>query len=228
MKEKTVSLALTITPSLAQTGCATIGRMMSRASRNGEQKVDQAQEAVSSSGFPLEWVKRSREGDSQAMEQLYGRFKTSFFGLAYRYTYNATTAEDILQDIFIKIFTHIHELDNDEAFIGWAYRIAVNTCLSYLRSHKNIQGKMVPFDVVEGMAQSKAAPDHERMFDRTMEEALQDLSTKLRSVFVLHDIQGFKHEEVAQILGCSAGTSKSQLFKARMKIRQRLQKKRLV
>ena len=132
------------------------------------------------------------------------------------------------QDIFIKIFTHIHKLDNDEAFIGWAYRIAVNTCLSYLRSHKNIQGKMVPFDVVEGVAQSKAAPDHERMFDRIMEEALQDLSTKLRSVFVLHDIQGFKHEEVAQILGCSAGTSKSQLFKARMKIRQRLQKKRLV
>jgi len=87
---------------------------------------------------------------------------------------------------------------------------------------------MVPFDVVEGTAQSKEAPDHERMFDRTMEEALQDLSTKLRSVFVLHDIQGFKHEEVAQILGCSAGTSKSQLFKARMKIRQRLQKKRLV
>jgi len=112
-----VSLALTITPSLDQTGCATIGLKMSRASRNGEPKVGQAQGRVSSSGFPLEWVRRSREGDSQAMELLYGRFKTSFFGLAYRYTYNATAAEDILQDIFIKIFTHIHKLDNDEAFI---------------------------------------------------------------------------------------------------------------
>jgi len=112
-----VSLTLTITSSLDPTGCATICRKMSRASRNEEQKIDQAQERVSSSGFPLEWVRRSREGDSQAMEQLYGRFKTSFFGLAYRYTYNATAAEDILQDIFIKIFTHIHKLDNDEAFI---------------------------------------------------------------------------------------------------------------
>jgi RNA polymerase sigma-70 factor (ECF subfamily) len=193
-----------------------------------EQTVDKEQNRISSSGFPLEWVRRSREGDSQAMELLYGRFKTSFFGLACRYTYNATAAEDILQDIFIKIFTHIHELDNDEAFVGWAYRIAVNTCLSYLRSHKNVARKMVPFDVVEGMAQTKGASDHEKMFDRTMEEALQDLSTKLTSVFVLHDIQGFKHEEIAQIMGCSTGTSKSQLFKARLKIRQRLQKKRLV
>jgi RNA polymerase sigma-70 factor (ECF subfamily) len=201
---------------------------MSHAKMNNKQAAPEAQERVSPAGFPLEWVRRSREGDSQAMELLYGRFKSSFFGLAYRYTYNATAAEDILQDVFIKIYTHIHELDNDEAFVGWAYRIAVNTCLSYLRSNKNVQQKMVPFDVVEGFAQSKAALDHERMFDRTMDEALQDLSTKLRSVFILHDIQGFKHEEVAQILGCSVGTSKSQLFKARMKIRQRLQKKKLV
>ncbi len=228
LKEKNMCLTQTIAASLIPSGYDTIGWRIAGANMSEEQAVDKAQDRVSSSNFPLEWVRRSREGDSQAMELLYGRFKTSFFGLAYRYTYNAAAAEDILQDIFIKIFTHIHKLDNDEAFVGWAYRIAVNTCLSYLRSHKHIAQKMVPFDVVEGMAQDKGPPDHERMFYRTMEEALQGLSAKLRSVFVLHDIQGFKHEEVAQILGCSTGTSKSQLFKARMKIRQRLQKKRLV
>jgi RNA polymerase sigma-70 factor (ECF subfamily) len=228
MKEANMCQAQSIAASLNPSGYVTIGRKNAGENMSERQAADRAQARVSSSGFPLEWVRRSREGDSQAMELLYGRFKTSFFGLAYRYTYNAAAAEDILQDVFIKIFLHIHELDNDEAFVGWAYRIAVNTCLSYLRSHKIVAQKMVPFDVVEGIAQDKRAPDHERMFDRTMEDALQDLSTKLRSVFVLHDIQGFKHEEVAQILGCSSGTSKSQLFKARMKIRQRLQKKRLV
>lgn len=223
-----MSFAQTINACLVPAGCVTIGRKMSHAKLNEGQAAPGTRERVASAGFPLEWVRRSREGDSEAMELLYGRFKSSFFGLAYRYTYNAAAAEDILQDVFIKIFTHVHELDNDEAFVGWAYRIAVNTCLSYLRRHKNIHQKMVPFDSVEGIVQSKAALDHERMFDRSMEEALQDLSTKLRSVFVLHDIQGFKHEEVAQILGCSVGTSKSQLFKARLKIRQRLQRKKLV
>jgi len=221
-------LAQTATASLNPSGYVTIGRKIGGQNMSADMTEEKEQDRVSSSGFPLEWVRRSREGDSQAMELLYGRFKSSFFGLAYRYTYNATAAEDILQDVFIKIFTHIHELDSDEAFVGWAYRIAVNTCLSYLRSHKHIVGKTVPFDMVEGMARDLGAPDHEGMFDRTLEEALQDLSMKLRSVFVLHDIQGFKHEEVAQILGCSVGTSKSQLFKARMKIRQRLQKQRLV
>jgi RNA polymerase sigma-70 factor (ECF subfamily) len=162
------------------------------------------------------------------MERLYSHFRTPFFGLAYRYTYNSAASEDILQDIFIKIFTHIHELDRDEAFMGWAYRIAVNTCLSYLRSRKTMTQKSVPFDVVEGLAGTPDAPDHERMFDRTLKEALRGLSSKLKSVFILHDIQGFKHEEIAQILGCSIGTSKSQLFKARMKIRHCLRRKQML
>lgn len=179
-------------------------------------------------GIPLDLVRRSRQGDSRAMELLYEHYKPSFFGVAYRYTYNQAVSEDILQDIFIKIFTHIHELDNDEAFMGWAYRIAVNTSLSFLRSHKVATRKMVPFESVEGTARKSGDLDHEKMFDKTLDDALRDLSTKLKSVFILHDIQGFKHEEIGQILGCSTGTSKSQLFKARMKIRQRLVRKQLV
>ncbi len=179
-------------------------------------------------GIPLDLVRRSRQGDSRAMELLYEHFKPSFFGVAYRYTYNQAVSEDILQDIFIKIFTHIHELDSNEAFMGWAYRIAVNTSLSYLRSHKAATRKMVPFEFVEGTARNSGELEHEKMFDNTLDEALRDLSTKLKSVFILHDIQGFKHEEIGQILGCSTGTSKSQLFKARLKIRQRLVRKQLV
>jgi RNA polymerase sigma-70 factor (ECF subfamily) len=195
---------------------------------NQERAVDPIQARKKQPGFPLEWVSRSRQGDNHAMELLYQHFKSPFYGLALRYTYNSTAAEDILQDIFIKIFTHIHELESDDAFMGWAYRIAVNTCLSYLRKHKtSVRGK-VAFEVAESLTDIKQGRRHESMFDQAVDEALLGLSSKLKSVFILHDIQGFKHEEIAQILGCSVGTSKSQLFKARMKLRQKLRQQELL
>jgi RNA polymerase sigma-70 factor (ECF subfamily) len=193
---------------------------------DNDQKVDLLQKKRRD--FPLEWVKRSREGDNQAREALYQHFKSAFFSLAYRYTYNAAAAEDLLQDIFIKIFTHIHVLDQDEAFTGWAYRIAVNTCLSYLRSRKTAMKKTVPLNDVEIFLADDKGVDSEKMLKKSLDEAIRGLSVKLRSVFILHDIQGFKHEEIALMLGCSIGTSKSQLFKARMKIRKQLECKQLI
>ena len=172
-------------------------------------------------------VRRSREGDSQSMGLLYEQFKGRMFSLAYRYTYNAASAEDLLQDIFIRVFTHLDTLDKDEAFAGWMYRIAVNTCLSYLRSNKKVLQQAVPLSSVEYTIGEDSQNVSEKMLGKPIEEAIQGLPTKLKSVFLLHDVQGFKHKEIAQILGCSDGTSKSQLFKARMKIRQKLEKKQL-
>ena len=129
---------------------------------NKKNTVESGNDQRKRPGIPLDLVRRSRQGDSRAMELLYEYFKPSFFGVAYRYTYNQAVSEDILQDIFIKIFMHIHELDNDEAFMGWAYRIAVNTSLSYLRSHKVATRKMVPFESVEGTAWKSGELDHER------------------------------------------------------------------
>lgn len=178
--------------------------------------------------FPLEWVRLSRQGDQAAMAALYGHFKSPFFGLAYRYTENSAAAEDLLQDIFIKVFTHLDGLDKDEAFTGWAYRIAVNTCLSYLRHRKITVRKTVSLDDLGASVPDTGSSSPEEMFSGHLEEALACLSSKLKSVFLLHDYQGFKHHEIAQILGCSVGTSKSQLFKARMKIRKYLLKKQLI
>jgi RNA polymerase sigma-70 factor (ECF subfamily) len=182
---------------------------------------------LKSSNYPLEWVSRSRAGDHAAMELLYQHFRSPFLGLAYRYTYNTTVSEDLLQDIFVKIFSHVHELDSDGAFTGWAYKIAVNTCLSYLRHKKAILSKETALEDVPGISYGKQDIQHENMLQHQLEGAMQDLSPKLKSVFILHDIQGFKHEEIAQIMGCSIGTSKSQLFKARMKLKKRLDKKSL-
>jgi RNA polymerase sigma-70 factor (ECF subfamily) len=172
-------------------------------------------------------VRSSREGNSQSMGLLYEQFKGRMFSLAYRYTYNAASAEDLLQDIFIRVFTHLETLDNDEAFAGWMYRIAVNTCLSYLRSNKKVLQQAVPLSTIEYTVGEDTRNVSEKMLEKPLEESIQSLPTKLKSVFLLHDVQGFKHQEIAQILGCTVGTSKSQLFKARMKIRKNLEKKQL-
>ncbi len=178
--------------------------------------------------FPLEWVSLSRKGDHYAMESLYEYFKTSFYGLAYRYTYDSAAAEDLLQDIFIKIFAHLKDLDKDEAFTGWAYRIAVNTCLSYLRQRKMKLKKLVSLQNVEPFLAAEESSNPEKLIKNSLEEALRGISANLKSVFILHDVQGFKHKEIARIMGCSEGTSKSQLFKARMKIRKYLEIKQVI
>ncbi len=175
-----------------------------------------------------ELVRKCRQGDLRSMETLYGHFKSSLFSLAYRYTYNFAVAEDLLQDIFIKVFTNLHTLDEDEAFVGWMYRVAVNTCLSYVRSHKRVRQKTIPLEEVEAFVSDASSEEVERTANKPLEEAIQSLPAKLKSVFLLHDVQGFKHKEVSQMLGCSVGTSKSQLFKARKKIRKYLENKKLL
>ncbi len=168
-------------------------------------------------------IQQSREGNLQSMAILYEHFKAPLFGLALRYTYNFAAAEDVIQDVFVKVFTNLHTLDDDKAFVGWLYRVAVNTCLSYLRGHKKLRLKMIPLEDVIGILDDSAPTATEKVENKLLEEAIQKLSPRLKSVFLLHDVQGFKHTEIAQILGCSVGTSKSQLFKARKKIRKLLE-----
>ncbi len=206
----------------ATIGSKKIGRMMA------SNDTSQAKSSFEQPSFLKDLIRRSRAGDTQAMGSIYEHFKSPLFGLACRYTNNATTAEDLIQDIFLKAFTNLPSLDNDNAFVGWLYRIAVNTCLSYLRSHKNVFQKEVPLGDIEGTLNSGVQGRPEDMLNKSIAEAVQTLSPKLKSVFMLHDIQGFKHGEVAQILDCSVGTSKSQLFKARMKIRHHLEKKQVL
>ena len=173
----------------------------------------------------IDLVKRCREGDMEAMEAIYEHYKRPVFNIIYRHTYNRDVAEDLLQDIFIKIFTHLHTLQRDDTFGGWLYRIAINTCYSYLRGKKRQLHKTISLSDIEGTIEEKIDDSEDRMMRKQLEEAIQNLPHKLKSVFLLHDVQGFKHEEIAQILECSVGTSKSQLFKARMKIRGFLKNK---
>lgn len=172
--------------------------------------------------FLKDVIRRSREGDIQAMEAIYKHFNRPLFNLVYRYTYNSEMAEDLLQDIFLKVFSHLHDIRNEETFVGWIYRIAVNTCYSYLRRKKSQLQRTIPLDEVEGKIEGETYRSGDEIMKKSLDDAIQNLPDKMKSTFLLHDVQGFKHKEISQMLGCSVGTSKSQLFKARMKIREHL------
>jgi len=187
-----------------------------------------SQTPLSGDAVLSELISRSQAGDTQAMEDIYHRLKTPLFNLALRYVANRAEAEDLLQEIFLKIFSHIADVQKPDTFIGWAYRIALNTCFSFLRSNNPILQKTVALSQVEsaipGISQASAALDAKK----PLEKAIQTLPHKLREIFLLHDVQGYKHEEISRMLGLSIGTSKSQLFKARMKLREYLKDRRSI
>jgi len=164
-------------------------------------------------------IERGRAGDLGAMEALYEMFKRPVFALQYRHTSNREAAEDLLQDVFLKIFTHLREVRDPETFPAWVYRIALNTCYSYLRQKRAQAGRDVSLTDLEGRILDDGPEKVEKDLKGPLESAIRALPAGLRSVSVLHDVQGFKHEEISRLLKCSVGTSKSQLFKARMKLR---------
>ncbi|MGD8535100.1 MAG: sigma-70 family RNA polymerase sigma factor [Candidatus Aminicenantes bacterium] len=175
-----------------------------------------------------DWINRSRSGDAQAMEAIYDRFNRPLFSLIYRYTANREVAEDLLQDVFLKIFSNLKTLRKTETFVSWMYRIAVNTCFGYLRGTKSQVQRTVPLNNVKERIGKDTATSSDRLMKKSLDDAIHSLPTRMKTIFLLHDVQGFKHEEIAPMLGCSVGTSKSQLFKARMKIRERLERGKVV
>jgi len=172
-----------------------------------------------------ELVARGRDGDLGAMESLYETFKRPVFGLVYRHTQNRAVSEDLLQDVFLKVFSNMGTVRDAATFPGWVFRIAINTCYSYLRQKRSQGDRLVPLDDLGGNVEDRTTEAVEQDLRVPLEQAIQTLAPRLKSVFVLHDVQGFKHEEIARVLGCSVGTSKSQLFKARIRLREFLRSK---
>ncbi len=173
-------------------------------------------------------INRSRGGDVKAMEAIYERFNRPLFSLIYRYTTNREVAEDLLQDVFLKIFSNLQTLRKTDTFVSWMYRIAVNTCFGYLRGSKSQIQRTVSLNNVKERISEDAAKSSDRLMKKSLDDAIHSLSARMKTIFLLHDVQGFKHEEIALMLGCSVGTSKSQLFKARMKIRERLERGKVI
>jgi RNA polymerase sigma-70 factor (ECF subfamily) len=162
-----------------------------------------------------------KRGDAGSREALYHRFKRRVFALAVRIV-GPVDAEEVAQEAFIRIFRGLTKFRGDAALATWIYRLAVNAALSHrARRGNNPQSEVGVGDDVE--TQVSVEPVHgDAVLRVRIERALARLPVGYRTVIVLHDIEGLEHEEVAQILGCHVGTSKSQLHKARARLREML------
>jgi RNA polymerase sigma-70 factor (ECF subfamily) len=153
-------------------------------------------------------------GLTDDFESVYREHKARVFSTAYRFVRNREDAEDVTQDVFIKVHRKMSAFRGDAALSTWVYRITVNTALDFLRRRKRRQA--VSLDEVSEPA---AGPSNLKSL---IESMIPSLPEGYRKVFVLHDIEGLKHSEIAEILGITEGASKSQLHRARGALRKML------
>jgi len=176
-----------------------------------------------------EALQRAGHGDAAAFEYLYRLHSRRIYGLCLRMVGNTAEAEDLTQEAFLLLFRKIHTFRGESAFSTWLYRLAVNLVLMRLRKKSppivSIEAAPDPDDESVSPSFDIGVPDLslEGSIDRiNLERCIRQLPAGYRRVFVLHDIQGHEHNEIAEILGRSVGDSKSQLHKARMRLRELL------
>ncbi len=161
-----------------------------------------------------------------AFESLYERHHRRVYSLCLRMIANATEAEDLAQEVFVQLFKKAGSFRGESAFSTWLHRLTVNHVLMHFRK-KGVKLEQTTAEGEIGEIQDylQSASERPRFIDRiALDKAISDLPPGYRTVFVLHDVEGFEHEEVARLLGVSVGTSKSQLHKARMRLRELLNK----
>lgn len=169
----------------------------------------------------LELCRKAAEGSLAAFEVIYQRYHRRTYSLTLRMTGSQTEAEDLTQEVFIQLFRKIGSFRGDSAFSTWLHRMTVNQVLMHFRrrsfkNEKTSEDGEMPEQTVVGTAD----PSKMRVIDRiALKNAIAELPKGYKNVFVLHDVEGYEHEEVARLLGISVGTSKSQLHKARLKLR---------
>ena len=163
-------------------------------------------------------VARCQAGDVDAFAELYARHSARIFSLAARMAGSPETGEDLLQEIFLQAYRKIGGFKGDAAVGTWLYRLALNHCLDFVRSRQAKMDKAT--DAIDGEDRAPIAARRELPVERLdLERAIRRLPEGCREVFVLHDVEGYEHKEIAAMLGIAEGTSKSQVFKARMKLR---------
>ncbi|HVP37951.1 MAG TPA: sigma-70 family RNA polymerase sigma factor [Candidatus Saccharimonadales bacterium] len=163
-------------------------------------------------------VEGLRRGDPTAFEAIYRTHHRRVYQVAVRVLDNPTVAEDIAQEVFIRAFERGSQFRGDSKLSTWFYRLTVNACLSHLRRKSAVSLDENPL-LAETVERAIPAASPLRP---ALEEAIRSLPPGYRASVVLHDIEGLEHEEIARVLGVSVGTSKSQLHKARAKLRELL------
>jgi len=164
-------------------------------------------------------VKRCAKRDNAARKQLYDMFSAQMFSICLRYTKNRSQAEDVFQESFLKVFENIGSIKNVAALPGWIKMIFVHTSIDFLRMEMKFN--LHDTDVSE----QKIYVDQDILSDMSvaeLTELIQELPIKSRTVFNLYVVEGYSHREISEIMGISEGTSKSQLFDAKQKLKKKL------
>ncbi len=189
-------------------------------------EADKSKEATSDSDKIL--VERVQNGDVAAFDVLVRKYRERLYGIIYNLTSNREDAADLTQDAFIKAFSSINRFQGKSAFFTWLYRIGVNTALSHLKRNRfrrffsleHIQEEGSNAQVFETLA-AKHKSEKGALLSELQEklnEAMQKLSPKHRTVVVLFEIEGLSHQEIADIVGCSVGTVRSRLHYAKQQL----------
>jgi RNA polymerase sigma-70 factor (ECF subfamily) len=178
-----------------------------------------------------EAIERAKQGDAEAFEVLYSLHTRRVYSLCLRMVANTAEAEDLAQEAFLQLFRKIGTFRGESAFSTWLHRLSVNVVLMHLRK-KSLQ--VVPLDDTADGEEDTQKRDYgaddlplSGSIDRLqLQRAVDRLPPGYRTIFVLHDVEGFEHNEIAGMVGCSIGNSKSQLHKARLKLRDILKSNR--
>lgn len=201
-----------------------------------KETINETRDTVNSFGGILDNIKAVADfdltraaatGDMAAFEEIYTRHHRRVYSICLRMLQNTSEAEDLTQDVFIQLYRKVGSFRGDSAFTTWLHRMTVNQVLMHFRKRtvkfeKTTEEGETPVQIVTGTSN----PERMRIVDKiALDSAIEQLPPGYKNVFVLHDVEGFEHEEVARILGCSVGTSKSQLHKARLKLQKLLKKK---
>jgi len=172
-----------------------------------------------------ELVKRAQGGDSEAFATLFHAHKGRVYSVCMRMTNNTAQAEDLTQDAFLQVFRKLSTFKGDSALSTWLYRIAVNTVLMHFRKKAL---KQISLDEPSSQDARQVRREYGNRDGRlsgtvdriALTRAIKDLPAGYRQIFLLHEIEGYEHQEIARLLDCSVGNSKSQLHKAKLRIRE--------
>jgi RNA polymerase sigma-70 factor (ECF subfamily) len=167
-------------------------------------------------------VERCRRGELGAFEELYQQHARRLYNLALRMLGSTADAEDVVQDVFLLAHRRLDSFRGESSLGTWLYRLAMNQCLDRLRSRAARDSQMTDSFDEAGLSWQPTARAETPVARMDLKAAIARLADGARAVFVLHDVEGLEHREIARALGISEGTSKSQLHKARLRLRQLL------
>jgi RNA polymerase sigma-70 factor (ECF subfamily) len=187
--------------------------------------VEQERAAETARPADFELARRAADGDMVAFEEIYRLHQRRVYSLCLRMTQNTAESEDLTQEVFVHLFKTISSFRGESHFTTWLHRMTVNQVLMHFRRRKRRKTESLTDGETFMAVATRDAGVTPSADALALDAAVEQLPPGYRAVFILHDVEGYEHEEIARLLGCAAGTSKSQLHKARLKLRALLKRR---